>query len=216
MWWWVERDAGAVREFLDVLGGMEVGGDLRDRFRMFVEISYHALSKRRSCRLPGLLEALSLSDRARMARLLTLACDNLEGSGRDFFGEVAEHIGSFGESFAVPRTSEEVARFRRSLSSPETVQRIERDGYVSFVDPAAGTGEAVLAVAEHISSLGYDPRQALLVEARERDLLSYRMLFLTLTLKDIPARVVHGVLQEAWDEDYTFAYYRARAQRSAA
>ena len=91
---------------------------------------------------------------------------------------------------------------------------IEERGYITLGEPAAGSGAIVLAYAEELRHLGYDPAIHMLVQATDLNPLAYQMCFIQLTSAGIPAGVIHGnslsleIFESAWTAPAINGFYR--------
>lgn len=70
--------------------------------------------------------------------------------------------------------------------------KIEERGYVTALEPAAGAGGMIIALAQAMKDEGYNPQRQLHVTAVDLDLRCVHMCYIQLTLMHIPAIVVHG------------------------
>lgn len=70
--------------------------------------------------------------------------------------------------------------------------KIKKDGYIDLHEPAVGAGGMVLAYAEEVKSVGYNPSRNLYVECWDIDCFCAFMTFTQLSLYDIPAKIVCG------------------------
>ena len=65
-------------------------------------------------------------------------------------------------------------------------------GYFKLSDTACGSGILLLAAADQIQMLGFNPTCHLVVQAVDRDIRCVHMTYLHLSLYGIPAVVIHG------------------------
>lgn len=63
---------------------------------------------------------------------------------------------------------------------------------LTVCEPACGSGSMVIAVAEAIKEMGFDPGQVMLATLIDLDPICMQMAFLQMALKDIPAICIHG------------------------
>lgn len=77
-----------------------------------------------------------------------------------------------------------------TLNDNETKKKIKDKGYVGLTEPNSGTGRMILAFARKIQQLGYNKSRNLCVLACEKDLFYTYMIYLQLSMYDIPAIIV--------------------------
>jgi hypothetical protein len=65
-------------------------------------------------------------------------------------------------------------------------------GFVTLQEPASGAGGMVLAAADVLEKKGCDPRTTLYVEATDVASLCFKMTYLQLAARGVPATVFHG------------------------
>ena len=114
----------------------------------------------------------------------------------DFLGPLYEELDLSGSAqrskrgeFFTPLT---IAQLMARLTLSEVGSIIEEKGYVTLQDPCVGAAGMVIAAAEQLASLGYDPRAMLLVEAIDVNKTFFNVAYLQLSALDIPARVWCG------------------------
>lgn len=114
----------------------------------------------------------------------------------DFLGPLYEELdlsgsgqrGSRGEFFTPSSITQLMAQL--TLSNVEKI--VENKGYVTLQEPCVGAGGMVIAVANQLDTLGYDPRQMLLVDAIDVNKTFFNIAYLQLSAMDIPARIWWG------------------------
>lgn len=145
-------------------------------------------------------EALSRFDRAKIERRAVvemvqyLTGEMVEHKG-DFLGELAGHLqtlnGHMGQFFTPPGVADILARLT-ALSTEKVAEHIERQGYTTVLDCAAGSGALLVEYANRVRGLGFDPKFHLFAHATDLDRQAFRMLYVQLSAYDIPAEVVWG------------------------
>lgn len=149
-------------------------------------------------------------------KALTLAMDLMQAiasDGGDRLGDMAAHLNILDSGMGQFFSPSCVARLLAEITLPdqETIQgHIARSGYFTAMDPAAGSGGLLIALAQRVRDAGEDPKFKLMVEATEKDAQAWRMLYVQLSAYDIPARVILGdsLTLENQRVLYTPAYHR--------
>ena len=145
-------------------------------------------------------EALSRFERCGVGREQTLGLvqdfiEALAADGGDRLGDMAARLNVLHEGMGQFFTPSCVAGLlsRICLPDADTIRtHIARHGYISSMDPAAGSGGLLIALAKRVRDTGFDPKFNLFVEATEKDALAWRMCYVQLSSYDIPARVILG------------------------
>jgi hypothetical protein len=98
---------------------------------------------------------------------------------------------------------------KMTLHPEEDVRAIiERRGFVTASEPAAGSGAMVIALAQELRAMDINYQQHLHVTAVDVDAKCVHMAYAQFTLLHIPAVIVHGnsLSLEEWDHWYTPAH----------
>jgi hypothetical protein len=163
-------------------------------------------------------EAIRAFERCGVKReqALNLAKDFMEAmasDGGDRLGDMAARLGTLysgmGQFFTPTCVSTLLAQI--TLPDEATIRgHVERNGFMRSMDPAAGSGGLLIALAQRVRDAGFDPRFKLFVEATEKDAAAWRMCYVQLAAYDIPARVVLGdsLTLENRRVAYTPAYFQ--------
>lgn len=109
--------------------------------------------------------------------------------GTDFLGEVAgqlEILDKRQEQFFTPYS---VAKMMARMNLEGLQPVIEQDRYFTLAEPACGSGVMVLAAADVVQELGFNPCINMLVHAVDLSPMAYYMAYLQLTWRGIPAQV---------------------------
>lgn len=87
---------------------------------------------------------------------------------------------------------------------------IQRHGYVTAMDPTCGSGGLLLRFAERMRDAGHTPRHELFVEGTDIEMSAWKMAYVQLAFRDIPARLILGncLTREVRETIYTPAYHR--------
>ncbi len=130
----------------------------------------------------------------------------------DFLGDLAAHIGALDSGMGQYFTPSEVARLLSRLQMDDEAiwGAVSRHGRVVSMDPAAGSGGLLLRFAERVRDAGFDHRRQLFVEATDLSPHAFRMCYVQLAARDIPAMVIQGdsLTGEVRQSLYTPAYFR--------
>jgi hypothetical protein len=91
---------------------------------------------------------------------------------------------------------------------------IATQGFFTVMEPAAGAGAMIIAVADHVRSLGINYQQHMHVAATDVDLTAALMSYVQFSLLHIPAVVIHGnsLSCNEWSRWYTPAHILDRWQ----
>ena len=95
--------------------------------------------------------------------------------GIDFLGTVAGEIGALDARLGQFFTPYDIPRMLAEISLTGVEQVIAENGFVTVQEPAVGAGGMILAVADKIEALGFDPATHLWVEAIELSRSTYYM-----------------------------------------
>jgi hypothetical protein len=99
----------------------------------------------------------------------------------------------------------ELSLMMSQLTLPDS---LPAKGYITFSEPAAGTGGLVIACAQAFKEKGWNPQTQMHVHAVEiREVIAH-LLYIQLSLLHIPAIVIHGdsLAQTVWSKWYTPAH----------
>lgn len=197
------RPQPQVAEFLRLLDKVDRSRRQADVFRDFCTMSWCALSKRVAA---GADEADRLEeDYMRIVRsyqdpdairimpeLLAIAALALARGGSDFFGLVAAEIGTLdgrlGQFFTPYDTSRMIAR----MTLQGIGEKIAERGYFTLMEPAAGVGGMLVAAADVVEEMGYDPATTMWFEAVELNNSTAQMLYIQTCLRGLSGMVFHG------------------------
>lgn len=210
---------GATHDFLKRVNTLASGGAHRhsEVFDDFLELAFCALAK--TTHAPDSPEATALEARymrlvgARepeyvraMPELLALAEIGLQ-EPCDFLGVVSGELGALSSQAGQFFTPYEVSSLcaRMTLDAEHISGAIAEKGWVDINEPACGAGGMVLAAADVLAELGFDPATQMRVLAIDVSLTAFRMAYVQLALRGIPATVVHGntISLESFAEEVT-------------
>lgn len=206
----------AKKQFIKLLNGADRSRSTRESFQDFCELAYCALAKltaptkeradeleARYMQIVGRYRDLN-TIREIYPHMMAIAMEAVMDGGVDFLGEVAgelEILDKRQEQFFTPYP---VAKMMARMTLDDVGSFIERKGYIQMGEPAVGAGVMVLAAADVITELGFNPCIHMLVEAVDISPLAYYMCYLQLTWRGVPAHVIRGnslsmeVFESAW------------------
>ena len=127
----------------------------------------------------------------RYPQLLAFVSDGV-CQGEDVLGAIAAELCVLDTHNGQFFTPMEVCKLMSALTLPDIGRVIKEHGFLTISEPCAGSGAMIIAAAEHVLQQGFDPAHQMLVHAVELNRLSYKMTFIQLSLKDIPAYVEHA------------------------
>ena len=212
-------DMGApVKEFVRCLEKIDRSKHSTDVFRDFTHMAFCALSKRATpCPTKAAqIEAAYMQtvatyrdpeDVRRMPELLAIATTALTAGGCDFLGEVAGEIGALDGKLGQFFTPYEVSRLIVEMTLADAPALIERQGFITIQEPAAGAGGMILAAADVLTSKGIDLARQVWFEAVELNRSTYHMAYIQTALRGVAGRVVNGnsLSLEVFGSAYTHA-----------
>lgn len=190
-------------EFIRKITKLDRSLSNRDKFRDFCELAYCAYAKlaaptkERADELEAqymrIVDRYQDKDTVRAyPELLAIAQMAVEDGGCDFLGEVSgqlEVLDSYKGQFFTPYS---VSRMMAQMLIKDADKVLEQDGYITILEPASGAGGMVLACADVIQGLGYNPMTSMLVHTIDISPLCYHMCYLQLTWRGVPAFVNLG------------------------
>ncbi len=121
--------------------------------------------------------------------MMAIAVMAVQEGGVDFLGDVAgeyEFLNKHLEQFFTPYN---VARMMAEMNLFGFESFIHERGFFKMQEPAAGAGVMVLAAADVLQGMGFDPGLVMLVNAIDISSLAYHMCYLQLSWRGISALV---------------------------
>ncbi len=202
--------------FIKRLESFDRSKDKGEHFRNFCTLAYCALAKQTAFskeeadnfeeRYMSVVHSYKNKDDVRrMPELMSYTMLALQHGGTDFLGEVATQLNVLDKANGQFFTPYHISAMMSKLLLPDVTKTIERDGFFSASDPAAGAGCMLLCIADQVEQQGFDLSETLSVEAIELNRITYQMLFVQLALRGIPARVINGnaLMREIFETAYT-------------
>jgi hypothetical protein len=127
-----------------------------------------------------------------MPKLLALTQLAVASEGCDFLGRLATELDLLDAKLGQFITPYEVARLMAELALMDAREIIAERGFITLQEPASGAGGMVLAAADVLQKQGFDPQSTLYVEATDVALLCFKMTYLQLAVRGVPATVIRG------------------------
>jgi hypothetical protein len=210
--------APLVSQFVKVLNGIDQSKSRTEVFADFCELSYCALAKV-ACPSEEQRDALeqqymgvvaryrNKDDVRKMPELLAFALEAIHVGGMDFLGAVAGELGVLDARLGQFFTPYHVSRMMAEISLTDVANTIEANGFVTVSEPAVGAGGMVIAVADVIEGLGFDPACHLWVEATELSHTTYYMGFIQINARGVAGKITCGnsLSMETFTSAYTAA-----------
>lgn len=208
---------------------LESGGhsrSTREKFSDFLELAYCAIAK--PCapteERADELEARYMKvvgryreDERGMVRdvypeMLALMVSAVSFGGVDFLGQVAAEVSALNSEQGQFFTPYEVSKMMATMTFDGFAEVIQRDGYLTLSEPAAGAGGMVLAYADIVALSGFDLATTMLVQAVDVSMTAFQMCYLQLAFRGVPAHVIRGntlsleVFESAWTPAAVFQF----------
>jgi hypothetical protein len=173
-------------------------------FADFLELAYTAVSKRTHLdeetreaiekRYMDCVRRYTRAEAEAMSQLLALTVLGVRKGGGDFLGSVASDLELLHESLGQYFTPYQVSLMmaEMSIGRKELKETIREQGFITFMDPCCGAGGMMLAAAEVVENRMFDPRKVMYVEAKDISPIAFKMAYLQLTAREIPACVRLG------------------------
>ncbi len=204
------------KAFVKALEDIDRSKNRQENFISFCEMAYCAIAKTTALteaaankfedRYMEIVEQYRNKDDVRkIPELLTITTLAINEGGCDFLGEVAAELEALdkknGQFFTPYHLSKLMAGI--NLSGADLI--INEQGFITISDPAAGAGCMILASADYLEEQGHDITTTMSAHATELSRMTYHMLFVQLSLRGIPAAVIHGnsISLEVFESAYT-------------
>jgi hypothetical protein len=208
--------AGTERDFIKLVDELARHRRHGEVLNDFLEMAYCAVAKK--THFPTSPQAEALEERymavvrrakddayiRRMPEMLGIVAAGVQEHG-DFIGKCAAEIGGLNEYLGQYFTPFEVCRLMARMSMGEVEPILESQGWISVHEPAVGGGAQIIAAAEYLEELGYDPATSMYVEAMDISNTAFQMAYLQFSLRGIPAKVTRGnaISLEQWEVQFT-------------
>ncbi|MCK0197377.1 SAM-dependent methyltransferase [Ancylobacter sp. 6x-1] len=204
------------KEFIATLGSIGRDRARYDRFGDFLELAYCAVAKQTAdapraelleARYMNVVRRYPADDIRALPKLLALIQLALIEGGCDFLGGIAAELGALDTEAGQFFTPYEVSRLMAEISMGDAPAVIAERGFVTLDEPACGAGCMVIAAADALTATGHDIGQALYVEAADLSATAFKMAYLQLAARGVPALVRHAdslrpeCFEAAWTPD---------------
>lgn len=213
-----------VNEFIKQLGSLDRSRSDREKFQDLLELAYCAFAKP-TAPTPERADALEARYMSIVNRyqdkdtiraypdLIGMAWDAEKDGGVDFLGEASAQLNALNASQGQFFTPYSVSRMMAEMQLDDISTVIEREGYVTLLEPACGAGGMVLAASDVFEQKGFRLDQHLLVQAVDVSPLCFYMAFLQLTWRGVAANVVRGnsLSLETFESAWTLAAFQFHA-----
>lgn len=189
----------SIKEFVKDLSSLDHSKSTQEKFRDFCELGYCAYARLTTSmdkadelekRYMQIVSTYSDKDAIRAyPRLLGMVWQGVEQDKEDFLGVAATEIGALNASQGQFFTPIEISQLMAQITLNDAGTLIKEKGYITFNEPASGSGGMILAVANTLEKMGFDPANHMLVCAQDISQICYHMCFLQLVFRGIPALV---------------------------
>ena len=185
-------------------------------FSDFVEMAAISLSnavdlgphrEKRELRYLQIFKKYTPEEIAKFPEMLASLTNELELGFADVLGKTYHELKLHNKWAGQYFTPFEVCRMMAKMTVGD-VSQLPDCGYLTVMEPAAGSGSMVLAFAEAMKDAGLNYQRNLHVTAVDVDAKCVHMCYIQLSLMHIPAVIVHGnsLTLEEWDRWYTPAH----------
>lgn len=134
----------------------------------------------------------------------------------DVLGLVFEQLDMGNDRLGQFFTPMELCTLMATMQMGQVKEMLQSQPYVTIGEPCVGAGRQILAAANVLLTEGFNPALHMVAECWDIDYLSVNMSYITLTLADIPAVIVHGnsiTLRQINPPIMTYAWYRGGFRR---
>lgn len=125
-------------------------------------------------------------------RQLTETIAYLIQHGYDLMGDLFQLLELYNPHAGQFFTPPDVAKLLVRIGMDDLKEKIETYGRVTIADHACGSGGLLLAAADYIESLGYNPKEVAVFEGIDIDRDCFNMAYIQLSLRGLQAVIHHG------------------------
>ncbi|NKF92883.1 type I restriction endonuclease subunit M [Ralstonia solanacearum] len=169
-------------------------------FRDFCELAALSISNRvdllqyeaREARYLEIVKRYEREEVERFPRMLAHLVASLEAGHKDALGGVFEALQLANHWKGQFFTPFEVARLMAKVTLTGAATLIEREGFITLMEPAAGAGGMVIASAAALLDDGINYQLAMHATLIDIDSTACHMAYVQLSLLHVPAIVIHG------------------------
>ena len=140
--------------------------------------------------------------------LLAITTLAVQEGGCDFLGQVVVELELSSEHRGQYFTPYEVSRMMAEMILTDAGEVMKERGFITLMEPASGAGSMIIAAADVIEKLGFDIGRQLYVDATDISPMCFKMTYLQVALRGIPATVRRGnsLSLEMFDQAITPAF----------
>ncbi|MHA6896397.1 N-6 DNA methylase [Ralstonia pseudosolanacearum] len=125
-------------------------------------------------------------------RMLGCLVESLEGGHKDALGQIFEALQLADHWKGQFFTPYEVSRMMAKMLLSGAAAEIERKGFITLMEPAAGAGGMVIAAASALLDEGVNYQQTMHATLIDVDAAACHMAYVQMSLLHVPAIVIHG------------------------
>ena len=143
-----------------------------------------------------------------MPELLGIAALAVQAGGCDFLGQVVGDLELLNEHMGQFFTPYDLSRMIAEMTLQDAGELIREKGFVTVAEPASGAGGMIIAAADVIEKQGFDIGRQLYVDATDISPMCFKMTYLQVSLRGIPATIRRGntLSLEMSDQAHTPAF----------
>lgn len=148
------------------------------------------------------IEGYSRDDLNLMAGMMGMTLTAHRIQFGDFLGEIAAENNFLNSNIGQIFTPHALCILAASVSMQNVDETLEKKGIITIGDPAAGSGNMLIASAEVLLEKGIDPRSAAQFMATDVSRNAFCMAYIQLCALDLQAMVTHGntLSNEVWEQ----------------
>ncbi len=204
------------REFVKLLQANAYRHRPHEVFRDFCELAAISLSNavdrihyaKREARYLEVIKTYTKEEAYRFPAMLAAVVNSLERAFSDSLGQLFMSLELGNQWKGQFFTPYEVSQLMAKITLGDVRAVIERQGFFTLNEPAAGAGAMVIACAHALHDQGVNYQQTMHVIAQDIDQTAVHMAYIQCALFHIPAIIVHGnsLTVEEWDHWATPAH----------
>ena len=206
------------KQFIKAFGSLAQRRQRHEVFADFLELAVCAVRK---TTLPPGAEAHGLEERymatvrrntpedvRAMPELLRITALAVQQGGCDFLGQIVGDLELMNSHLGQFFTPYDISRLIAEMTLQDAGEIMKGRGFVTLAEPASGAGGMVIAAADVIEKQGFDIGRQLYADATDLSEFCFRMTYLQLSLRGIPATVRRGnsLSLETFDQAVTPAF----------
>jgi len=190
------------KQFLKIFDSVGRHHSRYERFADFLELATSAIRKTTlppgpeadafEARYMNVVARYPPDDIRSMPKLLALTQLAVGSGGCDFLGDIAGELELLDARLVQLITPYPLSRLIVEMTLHDAGAIIAERGFVTLQEPASGAGGIIIAAADVLEKKGFDPGSTLYVEALDVAALCFKMTYLQLSLRGVPATVRHA------------------------